>query len=432
MKIATARSLVAALACLASTGALAGAFVFADETNLDLVAHAKGYTGAGASLTLNVCIDPNSNSQASMEVAIRNAIYHWNQMVPTVRNLRTGTDNQMTNSQFDWESTMMHELGHCIGLAHPNLASESMLTGTDPEYTKSSDGPNNTYNLTVGADGLKGSPDDTRGDDDNLHWYRRQSNNPFVLVPPIQGSTYSRTLGFLPAGHTFAANGERSVSTQFGVSPTEVIMQQGQGNDEDQRTLVADDVGTLMLARTGHDRIAGTSDDYTVTLQYGGVAAGCDISASIDPTFSGLAVCQLNGQFNNSTNIRITGAVMRFSATTNWHFTTTRVPAPSPDTAVVGVGASTSMVNGAATSLLANDTHPTAAALVMSTTGFPGPANGSVTLNTNGTFLYTHNGNSATSDSFTYRACVATDLNACSMGVVTITISDVIFEDGFE
>ena len=36
--------------------------------------------------------------------------------------------------------------------------------------------------------------------------------------------------------------------------------------------------------------------------------------------------------------------------------------------------------------------------------GSRGPVNGSLTLNANGTFSYTHNGSETTTDSFTYRA----------------------------
>jgi VCBS repeat-containing protein len=92
-------------------------------------------------------------------------------------------------------------------------------------------------------------------------------------------------------------------------------------------------------------------------------------------------------------------------------------------------------VNGVQTSLLANDTHPTGAPLSMGTTAFPGPAHGSVTLNSNGTFSYTHNGDAAVSDEFVYRVCVTTNANACSHQRVALTITqlaDAIFANGYE
>ncbi len=64
-----------------------------------------------------------------------------------------------------------------------------------------------------------------------------------------------------------------------------------------------------------------------------------------------------------------------------------------------------------------------------------GPAHGSLTLNSNGTFTYTHNGDSATSDSFTYKAYDGTDQG--NLATVTISIAaasstsvTVSFQDG--
>lgn len=419
-----------------SQGLSAGAFVFSGESNgIEMVAHPEGYTGTGGTVSVDVCIETTTNNQAEMVVPLQNAIAHWNQMQQSLGNLRSGSDNQLAAGQIDWESTMMHELGHCIGLAHPNLASESGLSGSDPEYTKTTDGDNNTFNLTIGADNVRGSSDDTRGDDVNLHWYRRNSNNPFAIQDaPFDFSTYARDLVALPAGHTFAVNGDRTVAGLLGASGTEAIMQQGQFSDEDQRTLTPDDVATLRLARAGNDRTAGNADDYNVQLTYGGVGNGCKITAIIDPAFAGLAVCELGGSFMAGNNIQITSARMRFSSTTNWHFATVRVPDPVADTITVSTGGTATTTSTGGSSLIANDTHPNGTALVLSTSAFPGPVNGSVTLNANGTFSYTHNGNGATSDRFVYRVCANGNNNACSMQRVDVSIgsNSLIFANSFE
>lgn len=420
-----------------SPSCFAGAYIFAGEANgIDLVAHPEGYSGTGGSVIVDVCIETTTNNQADMVVPVQNAIAHWNQMVQSVGNLRLNTDNQLASNQVDWESTMMHELGHCIGLAHVNLASESGLSGADLEYTKTTDGANNTFDRVIGADNVRGSSDDTRGDDVNLHWYRRNSNNPLALqAAPFDSSTYARDLVALPSGHTFATNADRTVAGLLSAPGTEAIMQQGQFSDEDQRTLTADDVATLLLARAGNDRIAGNADDYTVQLRYGGIADDCEITTIIDPTFAGLAVCGTSGSFMPGDNIGITSARMRFSATTAWHFSTIRVPEPVADTLTVATGGTVTTTSGGQTSLLANDTHPNGTALVLGTTGFPGPLNGALTMNANGTFSYTHNGNSATSDRFVYRVCTSGNTNACSMQRVDITIGTgdgLIFSNGFE
>lgn len=434
------RQRVALGVLLALTGgtAQAGGFMFAGETyGVDLVAHARGYNGSGASLNLNVCIETTSSSQAALEVPLRNAIAHWNQMVAGSGNLRSGTDNQIGASEADWESVMMHELGHCIGLAHPNLATESGLGDPDANYTKATDGTDNIWNLVIGADGVRGSSDDTRGDDINLHWYRRGVNHPFRLgAPPFDGSTFARDLAFLPPGHSFAANADRSVGVLLGYAASEAVMQQGQLYDEDQRTLTADDVATLRLARAGSDRVAGTSDDYTVTLNYGGVSDSCDITATLDATYSGFAVCSISGSFLAGNNIAITSARMRFNPSYAWHFSAVRVPDPVADSISVASGGTATSLVGGATSLLANDSHPNGLALVLSTSAYPGPVNGSVTLNANGTFSYTHNGSATSSDEFVYRTCTSSNANACSQQRVAVTITagggGAIFKDGFE
>ena len=44
----------------------------------------------------------------------------------------------------------------------------------------------------------------------------------------------------------------------------------GTASDEAQRTLGHDDVATLRLGMAGLDEVAGTSDDYTLTLTFCG------------------------------------------------------------------------------------------------------------------------------------------------------------------
>src|SRR5256712_12577749 len=54
-------------------------------------------------------------------------------------------------------------------------------------------------------------------------------------------------------------------------------------------------------------------------------------------------------------------------------------------------------------SVLANDTD--AEANTLTATKLSDPAHGSVTLNANGTFSYSHDGSETATDSFTYKAC---------------------------
>ncbi|WP_193844447.1 Ig-like domain-containing protein [Flavobacterium hungaricum] len=75
----------------------------------------------------------------------------------------------------------------------------------------------------------------------------------------------------------------------------------------------------------------------------------------------------------------------------------------------------------AANNILLNDTDAegnTLTAVLVS-----GPANGSLTLNSNGTFTYVHNGSETTTDSFTYRANDGTA--SSNIATVTITVTPV-------
>ena len=68
--------------------------MFSGEANgIDLVAHPEGYAGSGGMVTVDVCIESTTNNQTDMIVPLQNAIAHWNQMVQSTGNLRTGADN---------------------------------------------------------------------------------------------------------------------------------------------------------------------------------------------------------------------------------------------------------------------------------------------------------------------------------------------------
>jgi hypothetical protein len=66
----------------------AGGFIFAGESNgVDVIAHPTSYTGPGGTLTVRVCIAPNSANAAAMEIPVQNniTIYNRLQPMPTAR-----------------------------------------------------------------------------------------------------------------------------------------------------------------------------------------------------------------------------------------------------------------------------------------------------------------------------------------------------------
>ncbi len=324
MKTATSKTLLARIITLSlltlstSTSLHAGVFVFADEGNEDRITHPTGYTGTGGVLNLKVCIRPTSSNTANMAQPVQNVIATWNEKKSSTSNL---FNNLPDFFSYDFESVATHELGHCLGLSHPNLAEGNVL-GDDRNYTAATDGVDDTFNLGIGADGVRGSTDDNRGDDGNLHWFRTSNNNPFSITSIIDASTYSRDINNLPQGHSSVTNADRTVSGLFSTPNTETVMQQGQFNNEAQRTLGHDDVATLSLAQSGLDMIAGNADDYTINLTYGGIsdAADCNINIGVDNSKTGLAVCQIQGTFIQSPHLAITSAEIYINDTINWHF----------------------------------------------------------------------------------------------------------------
>ena len=307
----------------------AGAYIFAGEANgVNAVVHPSGYTGSGGALIVRVCIAPSSPNAIAMEESVQNIVDTFNAMVPTTDNLKSGSNNNIPSGSIDFESVALHEVGHCLGMAHINAASESELSGNDQNYTKATDGVNNVFEINAGADGVIGSSDDGRGDDINLVWFRQSNNDPFTIDTVVDSTTYSRDIADLPGGHLFAANADRAVSTLLGHPKTEAVMQQGTFYDEDQRALGHDDVATLRYAQSGIDeretggggRFSNDADNYTIVMEYGGISdSGCDISMAITDT-TGLAFCQANGVGLAIDHWSVTTANIEFGQGYSWYF----------------------------------------------------------------------------------------------------------------
>jgi hypothetical protein len=327
----SARAWQIGLLLLAGSGqAMAGAYVFAGEGDPDSVTHIRGYASnfaGGALPTISVCVDNSVNPAlaAQAEPSVRKVVATLNRLRSIgSNNLAFNAATDIPSGAVDFESTVLHEVGHCIGLAHPNHAGESGLSGAATNGTKSGRGANTTFDQGAGTDGLHGSRDDVRGDDVNLHWYLRNINDPGQLPAVFDSTTMAVTLDFLPNGHGFAANADRDVMAALTYPNTEAVMQQGAFGREAQRHLTADDEATLRLARSGRDRLQGTADDYTWQLNYVGQLnnpseGDCNIRVRVDDS-TGFAVCAVGGAFLNNGDLRVTGARAAFNVATNWYF----------------------------------------------------------------------------------------------------------------
>ena len=249
-------------------GVSAGVFTFAGGSfGTDVIMHQSGLDPlvppAGGVLTVTVGARRGDFNDLALQ-AIVQVIDTINAQAPTTGNVLTGAGFGMPFGAIDFESTLLHEMGHALGLAHPNLAVESGLpAGPDRDYAKSLRGPDGDYDLGVGGDRVRGTADDVRGDDINLNW-RNALDNPFVNVVIPDTTTWFRPDAFTNIGTREVAD----------LAPypdnTEAVMVQGASNYEVQRTLVADDVAMLGISQAGFDGIAGTGDDYTLQLVWAG------------------------------------------------------------------------------------------------------------------------------------------------------------------
>ena len=408
-------SLVFAILCILLSGTThAGTYVFAEDYGIDIITHPTGYSGTGGTLSVRVCIAPGTANAAAMEIPVQNNINIYNARQGTTGNLSLGGNNNVPPGAFDFESVALHEIGHCLGMAHVNLASESGVTEPDRNYTKSLTGTNAFYDLNPGVDGIRGSSDDIRFDDVNLHWYRKFINNPFTIDSVVDASTYSRDLADLPANHNYVTNAERSVAAILGVPNTESVMQQGTSSDEVQRTLVHDDVATLALAASGIDEAAGTGDDYTINVEYGGISTtNCDINLAFDAAQTAFAVCKTGGTFIGMDHVSITSADIYFHPGFNWFFNTDTVN-QAPVLATIG---NQSVEEGQLLPVAIDATDADGDNLAFSSTDLPPFAS----LTDHGNGNATLNINPATNDTGIYN--VSIDVNDDGLPILTDTES---------
>jgi hypothetical protein len=313
-------------------------YVFAGEGNgVDIVTHSMGYSGTEDVIEISYGIDPASPHADAMVISVQNCISVWNGLTPTTGNVVFG---ELPPNEYDFESTLLHEMGHSLGLSHPNLGSQTGVSGPNTNYTQSTDGVDNTFNLAPGVDGVIGTADDIRGDDVNLNWFRKNNNDPFTIASTVDSNTYSRDLADLPGTDNYSANASRDVyNALHGSTNTEAIVQQGTYNGEAQRTLGHDDVAGILFAQTGLDETAGTADDYTYVLTYAGQTTSADIVIAFDNAETSLAVSKLGSISLGDDHRKMTSASIYFNTdAVTWYFNDTPVPEPAT-MSLLGLGA---------------------------------------------------------------------------------------------
>lgn len=262
-----------------------------------------GPAGTPPIRTLNVTFNTAAGFSvaAADQPAVMRAVATWDNRAPILgadnltsfpAGLPAGTPVKVLGGQtFDLETIFVHEMGHAIGLGHPDFADRAVgpaVPGPVTRFTASTLGANGRIDA-AGRDGRVGNFDDNRGDDLSLHLVDRD-NNPFnAFNGVIDKSTFTMdgpfaTGGFAQTPTREVAAAGRAATSFNAIRDLEALMVQGARPLEVQRELTRDDLHGMSYLQSGPDQLSGgrfAADDHVFSLVFN--AAGVASAAGAVP-----------------------------------------------------------------------------------------------------------------------------------------------------
>ncbi|MCP2043814.1 Ig-like domain-containing protein [Pontibacter sp. HSC-36F09] len=263
----------------------------------------------------------------------------------------------------------------------------------------------------------------------NVLTYAYTSGQVYTLAPPLTASITSLSHVSCNGG----ANGQATVTAAGGLAPYTYSWGTGGGTSPTATMLAAGNYTVTVRDALGNTATAvakimqpsalRTSTSQINVSQYGGADGQAAVSPAGGVAPYAYSWSPYGGTAAIATGLRA-GVYMVVVTDANGCTASRTITITQPaNTAPVAVNDNYSVNRGQtltvpAPGLLGNDTDAEGATLTV--TMVSGPTHGTLTLNANGSFTYTHNGSASSSDSFTYKASDGAALSNTATVIISV------------